>query len=325
MKAIVATSLGQGPRGLQYLDVAEPLAGTGEIVISVRAAGVNFADSLMLAGKYQTRQPLPFSPGLEVAGVVESVGHGVAGFAPGDRVLAIPSFGGYAEKVAVAAERAVHIPASMDFVTAAGFPVAYGTSHLGLWHRARLKPGEKLLVLGAAGGVGLTAVELGVLMGAEVIAVAKGADKLAVAKAQGAHHLIDAGVEDLKAEILKVAGGVDVIYDPVGGALFEAGLKTANFEARALIIGFASGDVPQIAANRLLVKNIDVIGFWWGAYAEKAPKVMADSFRTLIGWWEEGRLRPHVSDTRPLDQAAEALELVLERRSTGKVVITVGA
>ncbi|PWR18848.1 NADPH:quinone oxidoreductase family protein [Zavarzinia compransoris] len=324
MKAIVVTGLGQGPRGLQYLEVADPLAGAGEITITVRAAGVNFADSLMLAGKYQTRQPLPFSPGLEVAGVVESVGHGVAGFKPGDRVLAIPSYGGYAEKVAVAADRAVPIPDEMDYVTAAGFPVAYGTSHLGLWHRARLKAGERLLVLGAAGGVGLTAVELGVLMGAEVIAVAKGAEKLAVAAAQGAHHLIDAGTDDLKAAILAAGGGVDVIYDPVGGALFEAGLKAANFEARALIIGFASGDVPQIAANRLLVKNVDVVGFWWGAYADKAPGVMADSFRTLIGWWQAGRLRPHVSDTRPLEQAAEALELVLERRSTGKVVITVG-
>lgn len=324
MKAIVATELGRGPRGLQYLDVAEPVAGKGEIVVAVRAAGVNFADSLMLAGRYQTRQPLPFSPGLEVAGTVESVGPGVTAFVPGDRVLAIPAFGGYAEKVAVSAQRAVAIPADMDFVTAAGFPVAYGTSHLGLWHRARLRAGETLLVLGAAGGVGLTAVELGVLMGARVIAVAKGEAKLAVAKAQGAHHLIDAEVDDLKAAILATGGGVDVIYDPVGGALFEAGLKCANFEARALIIGFASGDVPQIAANRLLVKNVDVLGFWWGAYADKAPAVMADSFRTLIGWWQDGRLKPHVSDTRPLPLAAEALELVLERRSTGKVVITVG-
>ncbi|MCF4165500.1 NADPH:quinone oxidoreductase family protein [Zavarzinia compransoris] len=323
MKAIIATELGRGPRGLDYRDMPDPLAKEGEIVIAVRAAGVNFADSLMLAGRYQTRQPLPFSPGLEVAGTVESVGPGVAGFAPGDRVLAIPSHGGYAEKVAVAADRAVPIPETMDFVTAAGFPVAYGTSHLGLAHRARLVPGEKLLVLGAAGGVGLTAVELGVLMGAEVIAVAKGEAKLAVARDQGAHHLIDAGVDDLKGAIMAVSGGVDVIYDPVGGALFEAGLKAANFEARALIIGFASGEVPQIAANRLLVKNVDVIGFWWGAYADKAPAIMADSFRALIDWWRAGRLRPHVSDTRPLARAAEALELVLERRSTGKVVITV--
>ncbi len=326
MKAIVATSLGQGPRGLQLLEMAAPVAGVGELLIAVRAAGVNFADSLMLAGRYQTRQPLPFSPGLEVAGEVLACGPGVTGFSPGDRVLAIPSYGGYAEQVAVSAERAVKIPGGMDYVVAAGFPVAYGTSHLGLDYRARLKPGEKLLVLGAAGGVGLTAVELGVLMGAEVIAVAKGEAKLAVAKAQGAHHAIDADVPDLKAAILAATGGdgVDVIYDPVGGALFEAAMKCAAFEARALIIGFASGDVPQIAANRLLVKNVDVIGFWWGAYADKRPSVMADSFRTLIGWWEEGRLRPHVSDTRPLALAAEALELVLERRSTGKVVITVG-
>lgn len=325
MKAMIVDALGRGPRGMTLADIAQPVAGPGEIVIGVRAAGVNFADSLMLAGRYQTKQPLPFSPGLEVAGVVTAVGAGVTEHVIGDRVLAIPAFGGYAGRVVVPADRAVKIPDAMDYVVAAGFPVAYGTSHLGLWHRARLKPGERLLVLGAAGGVGLTAVELGVLMGAEVIAVAKGAAKLEVAKAQGAHHLIDAETEDLKGAILAATGGagVDVIYDPVGGELFEAGLKTAAFEARALIIGFASGDVPQIAANRLLVKNVDVVGFWWGAYAEKAPRVMAESFRTLIGWWEAGRLRPHVSDTRPLALAAEALELVLERRSTGKVVITV--
>lgn len=325
MKAMLVTGLGLGPRGMTYESIPEPLAGQGEIVVGVRAAGVNFADSLMLAGRYQTKQPLPFSPGLEVAGVVTAVGAGVSSHAVGDRVLAIPAYGGYAGKVAVPAERAVKIPDAMDYVTAAGFPVAYGTSHLGLWHRARLKAGEKLLVLGAAGGVGLTAVELGVLMGAEVIAVAKGKAKLDVAAAQGAHHLIDAENPDLKDAIMAATGGagVDVIYDPVGGALFEAGLKAAAFEARALIIGFASGEVPQIAANRLLVKNVDVVGFWWGAYADKAPETMAQSFRTLIGWWEEGRLRPHVSDTRPLALAAEALELVLERRSTGKVVITV--
>ncbi|MFZ2872441.1 NADPH:quinone oxidoreductase family protein [Zavarzinia sp.] len=325
MKAMLVTGLGLGPRGMKYEEIPEPVAGKGEIVIGARAAGVNFADSLMLAGRYQTKQPLPFSPGLEVAGVVAAVGEGVSGHAVGDRVLAIPPHGGYAGKVAVPAERAVRIPDAMDYVTAAGFPVAYGTSHLGLWHRARLKAGEKLLVLGAAGGVGLTAVELGVLMGAEVIAVAKGKAKLDVAARQGALHLIDAEVEDLKGAIMAATGGagVDVIYDPVGGALFEAGLKAAAFEARALVIGFASGEVPQIAANRLLVKNIDVIGFWWGAYADKAPEIMAQSFRTLIGWWEEGRLHPHVSDTRPLAQAAEALDLVLERRSTGKVVITI--
>jgi len=326
MRAMLASSLGQGPKGLRLTEIPDPVAGGGEIVIAVRAAGVNFADSLMLAGRYQTRQPLPFAPGLEVAGLVEQVGPGVTGFVPGDRVLAIPPWGGYAEKVAVEAARAVKIPDGMAYTIAAGFPVAYGTSHLGLWHRARLKAGERLLVLGAAGGVGLTAVELGVLMGAEVIAVAKGRAKLDVAAAQGAHHLIDSDAGDLKAEILRVTGdaGVDVIYDPVGGALFEAGLKAAAFEARALIIGFASGEVPQIAANRLLVKNIDAVGFWWGAYADRAPAIMADSFRTLIGWWEQGRLNPHVSDTRPLEKAAEALELVLERRSTGKVVITVG-
>lgn len=325
MKAMLVNSLGQGPQGLQLTEVADPVAGSGQVVIAVKAAGVNFADSLMLAGRYQTKQPLPFAPGLEVSGVVEAVGDGVTSLVPGDRVLAIPSYGGYARKVAVEADRAVKIPDAMDHVTAAGFPVAYGTSHLGLWHRARLKAGERLLVLGAAGGVGLTAVELGVLMGAEVIAVAKGRAKLDVAAAQGAHHLIDAEVPDLKAAILEATGGagVDVIYDPVGGALFEAGMKAAAFEARALIIGFASGDVPQIAANRLLVKNVDVVGFWWGAYADKAPGVMAESFRTLIGWWEEGRLRPHVSDTRPLEQAAEALEMLIDRRSTGKVVITV--
>lgn len=327
MKAWICRRLGHGPKGLSFEDLPEPVPGRGEVAIRVGACGINFADGLLLEGRYQAQPELPFVPGLEVSGTVAAIGPGVADLAVGDRVIAMTGSGGYGEVALAPAARTVRLPASIGWVEGAAFPIAYGTSHLGLAHRARLAEGETLLVLGASGGVGLTAVELGRLMGARVIAAASGPEKCAVAARAGAHETIDSAADDLTERLRALVGarGVDVIYDPVGGELFDKALKVAAFEARVLLIGFASGTVPQIAANRLLVKNVDVVGFYWGAYAERRPALMADSFRTLIGWWEQGRLRPHVSDVLPLDRAPDALERVLSRKSTGKVVIEVGA
>jgi NADPH2:quinone reductase len=213
------------------------------------------------------------------------------------------------------------VPDSMDDQTAAGFMVAYGTSHLALSRRANLQKGETLLVLGAAGGVGLTAVEIGKAMGATVIAVARGAEKLAIAKAAGADHLIDSMTDDVKAAV-KALGGADVVYDPVGGGAFKAALGACNREARVIVIGFASGDVPQIPANIILVKNITVIGFYWGGYLMFNPQALTDSLAELMQWHAMGKLKPHISHNIPLDQAGDALELMRSRKSTGKVVVT---
>nr|WP_272490660.1 NADPH:quinone oxidoreductase family protein [Mesobacterium pallidum] len=290
--------------------------------LKIAACGLNFADLLMTRGTYQDMPAVPFSLGMEVAGVVDALGDGVSGIAVGDRVAVFGGHGGLAEYGCFPAERAVPLPAAMSFEHAAAFQVAYGTSHVALDHRARLQPGERLVVLGAAGGVGLTAVELGKLMGAEVIAVARGADKLAVAKAAGADHLLDATEIDLRAEI-KALGGADVVYDAVGGQQFTDAFRACRPEARILAIGFASGEVPQIKANHLLVKNISVLGLYWGGYLAFRPKVVTDSLAQLFRWYVDGRIKPHVSHVLPLSQAAEGLELLRSRASTGKVVIRV--
>lgn len=301
-------------------DVAPPEPGPGQVRLRVLAAGVNFADTLMVKGAYQERPTLPFAPGLEVCGVVEAQGPGVTTPALGTRVLAICGHGGFAEAVLAPAAGCVPLPDAISDVQGAALQVAYGTSHLALGHRARLQPGERLLVLGAAGGVGLTAVEIGALMGAEVIAVARGTDRLAQARAMGAHHLIDSEGTDLRAAVLAL-GGADVVYDPVGGEGWEAALRATNPQGRLIPIGFASGTVPQIPANILLVKNLTVIGLYWGAYAKFAPAVMAASIAELIGWCAQGRITPHVSHTLALAQANQALALLRDRSATGKVVL----
>jgi NADPH2:quinone reductase len=318
MRAFRVTQTGTAPT----LDtVPQPVAGPGQILVRIAACGLNFADLLMIKGQYQDTPPVPFTLGMEISGVVEALGPGVTGPLPGTRVAAFTGQGGLAELCAVEAARAVPIPETLSFEAAAGFLVAYGTSHLALRHRAGLKRGERLLVLGAAGGVGLTAVELGAIIGAEVIAVARGADKLAVAKAAGAHHLIDSDTGDIRAEV-KAIGGADVVYDAVGGAGFDAALRATNPEGRILSIGFASGTVPQIPANILLVKNITVMGMYWGGYLRFAPEVLTASLAELMDMQSRGLIHPHVSATYPLDRAAEALELLSSRKSTGKVVVT---
>lgn len=318
MRALQISQFGTSPH-LRAVPVPQP--GPGEVLLRTAACGLNFADLLMIEGRYQDTPALPFTLGLEVAGTVEAIGPGVTGVVCGTRVAAVPGSGGLADYVCVPAARCVVLPESMSFVQAAAFQIAYGTAHLALDHRARLQPGETLLVLGAAGGVGLTAVEIGKRMGARVIASARGPDRLAVAQRAGADVLIDSDTPDLRAD-LRAAGGVDVVFDAVGGPAFLQALRATRPEGRLLCIGFAGGDVPQIPANLLLVKNLSVIGLYWGGYLGFRPQVLTDSMATLFTWFEKGILTPHVSEVLDLDRAAEGLDLLRSRKATGKVVIT---
>ncbi len=326
MRAVLCQGWG-GPEFLKLLDVPSPPVGPGQVRLTVAAAGLNFADTLMIAGKYQEKPAFPFSPGLEVAGTVEEVGPGVTGLVPGQRVAAVLDHGGFAEQAVARVEDVFPIPDAMDFAIAAGFPIAYGTSHIALWNRAHLQAGETLLVHGAAGGVGLTAVEIGKALGATVIASAQGAERLAVAAAHGADHLIDTQSQDIRERVraLTDGRGVDVVFDPVGGENFDKSLRSIAWGARLLVIGFASGSTPQIPANLLLVKNCSAIGLYWGSYRRQAPQLVSESFRALFSWFEEGKLKPLVSQQFPLDRAAEALTLLANRRATGKLVLTVTA
>lgn len=320
MHAVVCPAFGAA---LEWRDVEPSPLAAGQVRIQVVAAGVNFADSLAIVGKYQEKMEPPFVPGLELAGTVVDVAADVPGLAVGDRVMANVSGGAFAESC-VAHWTDVHkLPDALDFVTAAGFPVAYGTSHLGLL-KAGLKPGEVLVVHGAAGGVGLTAVEIGAAMGATVIATAGGADKVRVALDHGAHHGIDYKTEDIRERVKALTGGrgADVVYDPVGGDVFDASLRAVAPDGRILVIGFASGTVPQIPANHLLVKNVTVIGYWWGAYRKINPMLVRDSMAAALDLWAAGKLRPHVSHTLPMDQAEQAIGLLKSRAATGKVVLT---
>ena len=316
-----AKNSNESPPSLQRF--AQPSPEAGQIRVRIAACGLNFADLLMINGTYQDTPETPFVLGMEVAGTVDALGDGVSDFAIGDRVAVFGGQGGLAEYGCFDAVRALKLSQSMDFKTAAAFQIAYGTSHLALDHRARLQPGERLLVLGAAGGVGLTAVEIGKLMGAKVIACARGAEKLQAAKAAGADHLIDSETQDIR-ETVKALGGADVVYDPVGGEQFKAAMRACNPEARLLPIGFASGDVPLIKSNHLLVKNLSVLGVYWGGYLTFRPDALISSLQTLLDWHSEGRIKPHISHVFPLEEVAEGLEVLRKRKSTGKVVITIG-
>lgn len=304
--------------------IAPPTPAAGEVLLRIAACGLNFADLLMLKGEYQERPEPPFTLGMEVAGTIEALGPGVTGLAPGDRVAVFAGQGGLAEWGVFPAARCVPLPDAMPFDHAAAFMIAYGTSHLALGHRARLQPGETLLVTGAAGGVGLTAVEIGKAMGARVVAVARGADKLTVAQAAGADHLIDSETTPDLRKALKALGGADVVYDAVGGDTFMAALRATNPEGRLIPIGFAGGGVPQIPANLLLVKNLTVIGLYWGGYMAFRPDVLRASLADLLAMYAAGRLRPHVSHALPLDRVEDALDILRSRKSTGKVVVTIG-
>jgi NADPH2:quinone reductase len=322
MKAIVCEKLGE-PELLVYKDVAEPPLGPSQVRIAVAGAGVNFPDALMIQGKYQMKVDPPFTPGAEVAGTVLAAGERVKHVKMGDAVAAFVPYGGYAEQVVAQADGVLPLPPGMDAVSGAGYLLVYGTSMHALKQRAQLKAGETLLVLGAAGGVGLSAVQLGKAMGARVIAAASSADKLALCRAHGADETVDYSRESLKEAVKKLtrSQGADVIYDPVGGALAQDCLSAIAWNGRYLIVGFAAGTIPEIASNRLLLKGAAAVGVFWGAFAAREPKANLENFAELSAWYAAGKFKPVVSKTYPLAQAAQALRDMMERRVTGKVVL----
>jgi NADPH2:quinone reductase len=324
MRAIVCREL-VGVGGLELAEVPTPQPGPGEVRVRVRAAGLNFADSLVIQGKYQDKPPLPFVPGMEIAGRIEACGPGVAGFAPGDRVMAALDRGGFAEAAVCSVEDVVRLPDGIDDVTAAGFAIAYGTAYGALRWAGRLQAGETLVVHGAAGGVGLATVECGRALGARVIATARGENHLSVAREHGAEATIDTASEDVRARLkaLTDGRGADVVFDPIGGDLFQASLRAIAWEGRLLVIGFASGEIPQIPANLLLVKNASAVGFYWGSYRRHDPARVRAAFAALLRWHGEGRIAPLVSEVRPLGEAPAALQRLLSRQSSGKIVLTV--
>jgi NADPH2:quinone reductase len=305
--------------------VPAPTPGPGEVVIRIKAASVNFPDVLIIQNKYQFKPPLPFSPGSEMAGLVKEVGDGVKNVKVGDRVIAFTTYGAFAEEVKVEAGRLVPIPEGMDFNSAAAFLLTYGTSDHALRDRAQLKAGETLLVLGAAGGVGLAAIEIGKAMGAKVIACASSADKLDVCKQHGADFVINYASEDMRERIKEFTGGkgVDVIYDAVGGPYTEPALRSSAWRGRLLVVGFAAGEIPKIPLNLTLLKGCSIVGVFWGDFARREPKAFAESIGQLGKWFREGKLKPHVSQTFPLAKAVEALQLMAGRKAKGKIVLTV--
>ena len=324
MRAVICHAWG-AVESLKVEEVAAPVPAADEVLIDVRATSVNYADSIMVAGKYQTRPPLPFSPGLETAGVVAACGAQVTRFRPGDRVMATLGWGGLAER-AVAKERETFaIPDGMSFEEAGAFPIAYISSDVAIRWQGRLEPGETLLVLGAAGGVGLTAVEIGRAMGARVIAGASTAEKLAVAQAHGADDLVNYTTEKLTERVLALTGdkGADVCFDPVGGELADAALSALGWGGRMLLVGFVGG-VQQIPANRLLVKNRSALGCSLRYYRNQAPDKLRRSVEALLAWYREGRLKPLVSHRLPLERAVEAIKLLTDRKALGKIVVVPG-
>jgi NADPH2:quinone reductase len=322
MRAVLCKAYGP-PESLVIEDVESPTPGPGEVVISVKASGVNFPDVLIIQNKYQVKPPLPFSPGSEVAGVIKAVGENVTHVAPGDEVFAFTVYGGFAQEVKTDAKRLLPIPAGMTFPTAAAFGLTYATSDHALRDRGELEAGETLLVLGAAGGVGLAAVEIGKALGARVIACASSDDKLAVCREHGADETINYATEDLRERIKAITGGkgADVIYDPVGGSYTEPALRSIAWRGRLLVVGFAAGDIPKIPLNLTLLKGCAIVGVYWGEFTRREPERFAQAMRQLGQWYGEGRIRPHISATYPLDRAADALNDMAQRRVVGKVVL----
>ncbi len=322
MRAVLCKEFGL-PDTLVVEDVPDPAPGSGQVVVDVEGCGVNFPDWLIIQDQYQFKPPLPFSPGGEIAGVVSAVGDGVEGLSVGDRVFASTGFGGMAEKVAVAAAAAIPVPDGVPLVEASALLFAHGTSHYALKDRAQLQSGETLLVLGAAGGVGLAAVELGAAMGARVIAAASSDDKLALCRDRGASETINYADDDLRARLKEVAPqGVDVCYDPVGGSYSEPALRSMAWNGRFLVIGFAAGDIPRIPLNLVLLKSCQVVGVFWGAFSMRDPEANKANIAELVEMWAAGTIRPHVSATYPLERAGEAIAELGERRAKGKVVVT---
>ncbi len=323
MRALLCREYGP-PESLVLEEVAPLSAGQGQVVVRVHACGVNFPDTLIIQGQYQFKPAFPFAPGAEVAGVVTAVGAGVAHIQPGDRVIAFLGWGGFADEVVAEAARIIPLPDGLDFTTAAAFVMAYATSYHALVDRARLQPGETLLVLGAGGGVGLAAVELGKLLGARVIAAASSGAKLDVCRQSGATELINYAEEDLKERLKQLTGGkgVDVVYDPVGGPLTEVALRSTAWNGRLLVVGFASGEIPRIPLNLALLKGCSIVGVFLGEFTVRERQRNQAHLQQLLDWLQAGQLKPHISATYPLERAAEALNDLHQRRVIGKAVVT---
>lgn len=325
MKAVLCKAWGP-PDSLVVEELAPLAAEPGKVVVSVKAAGVNFPDVLIIQNRYQHKPPLPFSPGAEVAGVIRSVGEGVTGWSVGDEVIAQTTYGGFAEELLAAPDQLIRMPQGMDFTVAASIGLAYGTSYYGLIERGRVRSGETLLVLGASGGVGLAAIEIGKILGARVIACASTDAKLAVCREHGADETINYATEDMRARVkaLTDGNGVDVVYDPVGGAYSERALRDIAWGGRLLVVGFASGEIPKIPLNLPLIKGCSIVGVWWGAFAKRDWAQHQANIAQLGRWFAEGRIKPHIAASYPLERAADALNALAARQITGKAVLTTG-
>lgn len=325
MKAVMCKAFGP-PENL-VIEEVEPLKpGKGQVVINVKACGVNFPDTLIIQGKYQSKPPFPFIPGSEVAGIVKELGEGVDTIKVGSNVIAFIGMNGFAEEAVANEFQIVPMPQNLDFATASAFLLTYGTSHHALMDRAKLQPGETLLVLGAAGGVGLAAVEIGKVMGARVIAAASSDEKLKVCKQHGADEVINYSNEDLRDRIKQLTGGkgVDVAFDPLGGDYSEPVLRSMAWGGRFLVVGFASGDIPRIPLNLPLLKACSIVGVFWGAFMDREPRHGRENIHELITWMNDGKLKPHVSATYPLEHVADALNDLMARKVTGKAVLVTG-
>ena len=326
LKALLCREYGPIDR-LKVEDIPSPTPGPSDVVVEVKASSLNFPDALLVQGLYQVKPPLPFSPGMELAGIVTEVGADVRNVKRGDRVIASPGRGGFAQECLVAADRVTKLPAGMDFETGSAFMLTYGTSLHALQDCGHLQPGETLVVLGAAGGVGTSAVEIGKAMGARVVAAASSEDKLAFCKALGADETIDYQTADLRQRILDLTGGkgADVVYDPVGGAHTEAALRATAWHGRFLVIGFASGAIPQVKLNLVLLKERSLVGVYWGDWVQRNPDGQRRNVERLAAWFSEGRIKPAVSERVPLAEAPAAMMRLLERKVKGKVVVVPGA
>lgn len=325
MKAVVCNAWGM-PDTLVVEDLPEPTPGPGQVALDVMAAGVNFPDVLIIQGKYQFKPELPFTPGSELSGVVRAVGDGVEQLKVGDRVIAFSAVGAFAQQIVVPAQACMPMPPGMDFDTAAAITLTYGTSHHAVVDRAALQPGETMLVLGAAGGVGLAAIEIGKALGARVIAAASSDDKLAVCREHGADATINYSTEDLRDAVKAATGGKgpDVIYDPVGGIYAEPAFRSIGWRGRYLVVGFANGEIPKLPLNLTLLKGASLMGVFWGEFAKREPKANMAAMRQLMGWLAEGKIKPRISGRYALADTAAALNDMAARKVTGKVVILPG-
>jgi len=322
MKAILCTHFGTAD-DLELADIAQPQAGPGEAVVRVAAAALNFFDTLIIAGKYQHKPPFPFSPAAELAGTIESVGAGVTELVPGDRVMGYMGWGAAREAVAVPAQQLVKLPDTLDFERASGLTVTYGTTLYALRERAQLKPGETLVVLGASGGTGLAAVELGKLMGARVIACASSDEKLAFAHAHGADEAVNYAAEDLRDALRRLGGehGIDVVYDPVGGPYAEPAVRSLAWLGRYLVVGFAAGDIPKLPLNLILLRGCDIRGVFWGSWTKREPLAQLTLMTDITRWCADGKLSAHVHAVYPLGEIAAALQAIADRKVMGKIIL----